>query len=78
MGVLDKTTGKMKICDAEIFQMHPKPSGKTTYLWSMEIENVTKLINRCRISVEKTRQQKKLEWAMHTKESRNDKKRSVC
>lgn len=78
MGVLDKTTGKMKICDAEIFQMHPKPSGKTTYSWSMEIENVTKLINRCRISVEKTRQQKKLEWAMHTKESRNDKKRSVC
>lgn len=28
VGVLDKTTGKMKICDAEIFQMHPKPSGK--------------------------------------------------
>lgn len=26
VGVLDKTTGKMKICDAEIFQMHPKPS----------------------------------------------------
>lgn len=60
MGVLDKTTGKMKICDAEIFQMHPKPSGKTTYSWSMEIENVTKLINQCRISVEKTRQQKKI------------------
>lgn len=78
MGVLDKTTGKMKICDAEIFQMHPKPSGKTTYSWSMEIENVTKLINRCRISVERLGSRKKLEWAMHTKESRNDKKRSVC
>ncbi|XP_061163766.1 DNA-directed RNA polymerase I subunit RPA49-like [Saccostrea echinata] len=26
VGVLDKTTGKMRICDAEIFQMHPKPS----------------------------------------------------
>ncbi|XP_056010376.1 DNA-directed RNA polymerase I subunit RPA49-like isoform X3 [Ostrea edulis] len=25
-GVFDKKTGKMRICDAEIFQMHPKPS----------------------------------------------------
>lgn len=46
---------------------------------TMEIENVTNLINQYRISVEKTQQQKKkLEWAMHKKESRNNKRRSIC
>jgi hypothetical protein len=37
VGVKDKKTGKMKICDAEIFQMHPKPLGSSFLLfWQLD------------------------------------------
>lgn len=58
--------------------MYLKFLGKIIYFWFMEIENVIKLINRCRISVERFGSRKKLEWVMYIKELRNDKKRLVC